>query len=199
MQVCITDEDTKNLPVITYIGKFPYHSETKGIYELLEVCQKIKEDFLLLFVANGKELKKFQEAVKEKGLEDKTLFLNFLPPWKIPSIIKRSTCIVALEREDSPIIEYHSSNLVKEVIATGKCLILSEVLHRKETYLIDGQSVLVVNPKNIDQIKDTLETLIKHSDKAERIGQEARKVSERIENFDEYVNRTIQLYERIVV
>jgi glycosyltransferase involved in cell wall biosynthesis len=195
-----TDKDIENLPIITYIGKITYWSKTKGVYELLEACQNIKDEFLLLFVANGKKLKKFQIAVREKNLEDRVLFLNFVPPWQVPSIIRRSTCVVALEKEDSPTIAYHTPNLPAEVMATGKCLVLSMQLYNKEPYknLVDGESVLVVNPNDVEQLRKTLKKVIKNSEEAEKIGLEACKVSEKIEKFDEYIDRTIQLYKRVM-
>lgn len=191
-----TDKDTKNLPVITYIGKITYHSETKGIYELLEVCQGIKDDFLLLFVGNGKELKRLQEEVRRKGLESRTIFLNFVPPWKVPSIIKRSTCVVLPER-DFP-IPNHMPSIPREVMATGKCLLLSRELYQKEAYkaLIDGENILIIDPKNIKQFRSTLEKIIKNPDIAERIGQKARRLSGLTEDFDKYVSHNILMYEK---
>jgi glycosyltransferase involved in cell wall biosynthesis len=191
-----TDKDTKNLPIITYIGKITYHSETKGIYELLEACQGIKDDFLLLFVGDGKELKKFQEAVGEKRLENQTLFLNFVPPWKVPSIIKRSTCVV-LPEQDFP-ISNHTPSIPKEVMATGKCLLLSRELYQKGVYkgLVDGENILIIDPQNIKQFRSTLEKIIKNPRIAERIGQEARRLSELTEDFNKYVSHNILIYER---
>lgn len=194
------NKNTEDLPIITYIGKITYHSESKGIYNLLEACQKIKEDFLLLFVANGKELQKFHATVKERGLKDRTIFLNFMPPWRIPSIIKRSTCVVALEREDSPTIAYHTPNLPREVMATGKCLILSTTLYKKKDYenLVDGESVLIINPKNIEQVRKTIERIIRNPDEAKKIGLNARRVSEEIEKLYEYLDCTVQLYTTLI-
>lgn len=192
------DKDIKNLPVITYVGKITYHSETKGIYELLEACQGIEEDFLLLFVANGKELKRLQEEVTRRGLGSQTIFLNFVPPWKVPSIIKRSTCVVLPER-DFP-IPNHIPSIPREVIAIGKCLLLSRDLYQKEAYkgLVDGESVLIIDPKNIKQFRITLEKIIKNPRIAEQIGQEARKLSRKIEDFDKYVSHNILMYEKTI-
>ncbi len=186
-------------PIITFIGKINYYWETKGLYELLEAVKDIKDDFLLLFVANGKGLKGFQNLIEEKNLSKKSIFLDFVPPWEIPSIIKLSTCVVVLEREFP--VEYHATPIIpKEVIAVGKCLILSEELYSKQCYgdLIDGESVLVVDPKNIKQFRKAIEHIIKHPDTASRIGQSAFKISKQIENFDDYINLTIDQYTSLI-
>lgn len=63
-----------DIPIIGYVGKITYHFETRGLCELLDACSSIKEDFLLLFVSNGKKLKQFKHLVKKANLEDKTIF-----------------------------------------------------------------------------------------------------------------------------
>jgi len=190
-----TDKDINGLPIITYIGKV---GVTKGIYELVEAASKIKDDFLLLFVSKGKGLDRFKNAIKRLSLQDKTLFINFIPPWKIPSVIKRSTCVVIPER-DFPIAQ-HTPILPREVMAVGKCLILSDELYtkRRSQDIQEGENVIVVDPKNIEQFKKNLERIIRSSGYAEEIGQKAHIVSKKIERFDEYVEDTIKLYEEIV-
>ena len=182
-------------PIITFIGKINYYWETKGLYELLEAVKGIKDDFLLLFVANGRGLKVFQNLIEEKHLSKKTIFLDFVPPWEIPSIIKLSTCVVVPEREFP--VQYHATPIIpQEVMAVGKCLILSKELYNQQCFgnLIDGENVLLTDPKNIKQFRTLIEHIIKHPDSASRIGQSAYKISKQIENFDEYINQTIDLY-----
>ena len=182
-------------PIITFIGKINYYWETKGLYELLEAVKGIKDDFLLLFVANGRGLKGFQNLIEEKNLSKKSIFLDFVPPWEIPSIIKLSTCVVVPEREFP--VQYHATPIIpREVMASGKCLILSEELYNKQCYgdLTDGKNVFLIDPKNIKQFRTVIEHIIIRPDTASRIGQNANKISLQIENFDEYINQTIDLY-----
>ncbi len=186
-------------PIIIFIGKINYYWKTKGLYELLEAVKGIKDDFLLLFVANGRGLKEFQNLLEEKNLSKKSIFLDFVPPWEIPSIIKLSTCVVIPEREFPP--QYHATPVIpREVMAVGKCLVLSEELYNKQCYgdLIDGESVLVVDPKNIKQFRTAIEHIIKHPDIASKIGQNAYKISLQIENFDIYIDQTIDQYTSLI-
>ena len=191
---CYTNRNI-NLPIITYIGKTGI---TKGIYDLVEAASQIKDDFLLLFVSNGGDLKRFKETIKQLGMDNKTLFINFVPPWKIPSIIKRSTCVVIPER-DFPVVQ-HTPILPREVMAVGKCMILSNELYakRRSQDMQDEENVLVVNPKNIEDFKRKLEKVIKQPEHAEKIGQGASIVSKKIEKFDEYVEDTINLYKAVI-
>ena len=85
-------------------------------------------------------------------------------------------------------------------MAVGKCLILGEELYNKRCYgnLTDGENVLIINPKNIRQFRDTIEDIIKQPDNASRIGHNAYKVSTKIEKFNEYINHTIDLYASLI-
>ncbi len=149
-------------------------------------------------MANGKGLSEFQNLIKKKDLEKHSIFLGFVPPWKIPSIIKLSTCVVVPEREFP--IQHHSPILPREVMAVGKCLILSKELYSKQCYgnLVDRENVLLINPKNIKQFRTIIEDVIRHPDIALRIGQNAYNFSKKTENFDEYINFTLDLYTSLI-
>ena len=193
------DRQLPEYPIITFIGKINYYWETKGLYELLEAVKGIQDDFLLLFVANGRGLKGFQNQIEEKNLSEKSIFLDFVPPWEIPSIIKLSTCVVVPEREFP--IQYHATPVTpREVMAVGKCLILSKELYDKQCYgnLSDGESAFIIDPKNIKQFRTVIEHIIKHPDTASKIGNSAYKISKQIENFNDYINQTIDLYTSLI-
>ena len=185
----------EEVPVITYIGKL---SRAKGVYELVEAIARIKEEFLLLFVTQNKDLKEFQEFVRQKGLKKKTVFLGFLPPWKIPSIIRSSTCVVVPER-DFP-IPHHMPILPREVIACGRCLILSKELYEKYKKLgfEDKENCIVVNPKDIPNFRMALELVIKNEEIRNMIAQNGLTLSKKIENFEEYIKETLTLYYGVI-
>ncbi|GAG86720.1 unnamed protein product, partial [marine sediment metagenome] len=193
-----TNREIPVCPIITFIGKINYYWQTKGLGELVEAVEEIRDEYLLLFVANGNGLQEFQGLINEKGLEERAIFIGFVPPWKIPSIIKLSTCVVVAER-DFP-IKYHAPIIPREVMAVGKCLILSEELNNKGCYgkLVDGENVLLVDPKNIKQFKTIIEDVVRNPDKALQIGKNAYKHSRNIEHFEEYVDYTIGLYTSMV-
>lgn len=188
----VIDDD---IPVVTYIGKL---NRVKGVYELAEAVSEIKEDFLLLFVTQSSGLESFQEFIENKRLKKRSLFLNFVPPWRMPSIIKRSSCVVVPER-DFPVVQ-HTPILPREVLATGGCLILSKELYDKMKRLgfSDKENLLVVDPKNISEFKAKLEVIIKKPDCIKNIKKGAHQLSERIEHFENYVDDMIQLYGEVL-
>ena len=190
--------DIPECPIITYIGKINYYWQTKGLYELVEAVKNIKTDFRLLFVANGKGLNEFKNLIKANLLEKKSIFMDFVPPWKVPSIIKLSTCVVMPEREFQ--IPNHMPILPREVMAVGKCLILSKELYDNQCYgeLADGENVLIIDPKNTEQFRAIIENIIRDPDNELRIGRNAYKCSQQIEKFDEYLDFTIRQYDSVI-
>ncbi len=191
-----TDRGVEDLPVIAFIGKIPYFWQTQGLDKLAEACKLLDEDYLLLFVANGGGLDKFKAVIKGRGLEGKSLFLDFMAPWKIPSVIKRSTCVV-LPRHGST--NMGVSAVAREVMAVGRCLILSKELHENayRDLLCHGESVLVVDPTNIEEFGQTLKNVISNPPEANRIGQRACEAAQSLESFDTYVESIEDLYVRV--
>lgn len=190
-----------DIPVIAYIGKITYHFESKGLCELLDACSKIEDDFILLFIANGTKLDEFKQLIKNANLESKIIFLNFVPPWQIPSILKACTCIVALEKNTSPILGYHTPSIPEEALATGKCVLMSNQLYKKEPYnnLKNEKDVLVVDPNNTEKIRDMLVKIIKNPDLANTIGDNGYKAIINYEYFNEYLDKTIELYKSVLL
>jgi glycosyltransferase involved in cell wall biosynthesis len=191
---------TSGTPVIGYIGKITHNFETKGLPELLNACSKISKEFLLLFIANGNKIEEFKALINKEGLTEKTLLMPFLPPWKIPSLLKSCTCVVSLENSGSPVLSYHVPVVPAEAIATGRCVLMSEELHKKEPYtkLKDGKEVLVVNSKDVNKIKETLETLIQKPSIAEKIGANSFVTIDKCRSIVDCAEKTIQIYRSIL-
>lgn len=185
-----------NLPIITYMGKV---GVTKGIFELTQALSDIKEEFILLLICGGEvNNQRLKHDIENNGLENKTIVLNFVPPWKMPSIMKISTCIVIPERE-FPVLS-HTPILSREAMSAGKCTLLSEELYNKRSYkeLEDGVHTVVINPKNIDDFRNKLIKVIKNSFYAQEIGKNARKLAEKYEDFNSYLNITEKLYSDLI-
>jgi len=189
------NRDIDDIPVITYLGKL---GVTKGVYELAEAASSIEREFILLFVTQNTGLEHFRGFLKEKRLEKKSVFLGFVPPWKVPSIIRRSTCVVTPER-DFPVIQ-HTPILPREVLACGGCLILSTELYEKLKRIgfYNKENCFIVDPKNISDFRKTLELILENPELRETIARNARLTSERIEHFEDYVNKTVALYQEVI-
>lgn len=179
-----------DIPVFTYIGKI---SKMKKTYAFVNAASKIKDKkFTLLFVVgDGPNVQELRKYLLSTDLKDKCVFLPFQPPWKIPSIMKASTCIVSPENEEPPPLQKgsHYPKIVREAMACGKCAIMGEGVSKKGLYrnLIDKENIMIVNPNDVDDFKKKLDYIIDNPRVAEDIGMNAYKFSKENEHFDNYV------------
>ena len=188
------------IPIIAYVGKITYNFESKGLPELLKACSLIKEDFLLLFVSNGKKIEQLKELVDKAKLTQKTVFIPFFPPWKMPSILKACTCLIALENGTSPTLNYHVPTTPAEAIAIGSCVLMSREIHEKAVYnkLKNGKEVLVVNNANVNELKTSLEKIIKNPEIANKIGLAGHNALLQKKDLNEYPERILEIYKSVL-
>lgn len=198
-----TDKDIKNTPIFTYLGKI---GGIKKINFFIEAAARIRdEDFILLFIVErGEGLEILQNYIKTAGLEDKTIFLPFQPPWKIPSIMNASTCVVCPESYETPFLPAgtHFPAIQREAMLCGRCTIIGEGIYEKykriHPQIQDGINTIVVNPENINNFAEKLINIVKNVDLAYEIGKNARNAIIRDLHFEEYVNSFISMCSELV-
>lgn len=183
-------------PTIGIYGKVGL---AKGSYDLVTALSKLKRDgldFNFLAMTQGTQCERFANYVREAGMEDRTWILPFLPHWKVPGFIQACTAVCFLERDFS--IAIHGPTVPREVLACGKCLILSDEILKKQFYrdrLADMENLLVVNnPKDHNELADKLRYVIEDPKAAAGIGTEAHKVSVSIENFTRFIDGYEKLF-----
>lgn len=159
-----------NAPLIGCMGKI---LKNKGIYELLKAASMIDEDFSLL-INDEKGMEEVKRMVKEFGLEKKVIFLDYQPPWRMPSIYNSMTAIVSTEVEFP--IKIHTPLMAIEALRAGVCTIISKESHEKITFknLKDRDSAIIVDPKNTEEYAKTLRWVINNPNQAKVIGTNAR-------------------------
>src|SRR5262249_16105502 len=153
-------------------------------------------DFNFLAMTQGTHSGQFGSYIRETGIVDRTWILPFLPHWKVPGFIQACTAVCFLER-DFP-VAIHGRTVPREVLACGKCLILSAEILKKQFYhdrLADMENLLVVNnPKDHGELADKLRHIIEDPKAAARIGTEAHKVSIGIEDFTGFIEGYEKLF-----
>ncbi len=94
-------------------------------------------------------------------------------------------------------MQYHTPALPAEALATGKCVLMSEALHEKEPYnkLKSGKEILTVDPNNTEKIREIVEGLIENPEMAKTIGIGGYNATSKYDKFNEYLKKTIELYE----
>lgn len=146
----------------------------KGIMELLRALSRIKnEDFSLIFVprTDKDEIKSY---LSKFGLEEKSIILDYQPPWLMPLLYDSLTALITTE-VDFP-VKTHTPLTAYEAFHLGKCAVISEETHRKPQFkdLEDGVNAVIVNPKDTDNYAKRLKWIIRNPKEAEKIGENAK-------------------------
>lgn len=164
------DHNARNIGIYGKIGV------SKGSYDLIESLGKLKKqgkkfNFLALTNGHGRMLHEFISKVKEAGIEDNTIWLPFMPHWRVPEFINLCDAVCFLERDFA--IPIHMPGVAIEVMRCGKCLIVSDEIFAKQRIkdqLVPGENILVVNPQDTDALAEKINFVLEHPDKAKQIG-----------------------------
>jgi len=176
-----------NVPIFSYFGKV---TKLKKTYEFVNAAAGIKDKkYLLLFISGlGQRVQELKKYVASIGIKDRCIFLPFHAPWKIPSIMKASTCVVSPESKETPFLPKgtHYPKVVREAMACGRCVIIGRGVANKGIYanIAEDNDALIVNPENREEFTSKLEQIIDNPSIAVEIGKNAYKFSKKNEDFE---------------
>jgi glycosyltransferase involved in cell wall biosynthesis len=189
----IAEELPVDKPIIMSIGKI---GPVKGTYDLLEAFVPFKNSAYLVFVTGGPGLEFLKIQIERLGLNDAVKIFPPVPPWKIPNYFRAATLAVFAER-DFPIV-FHYPISIREGLACGCCLLISEELFGKYRFLERGKNVLTVNPHDHEHFIAQIKFALDNPKMVEEMGMRARETALRVENFDDYVNTNIEFYSNMI-
>jgi glycosyltransferase involved in cell wall biosynthesis len=187
-------------PARTTFGVYGKLFEVKGIYDLLSALARLRRagfDFNLLLMTRWRRGEDtLRECVVAAGLEDRTWLLPFLPNWQVPAFIKLCTAVCYLERRwPMPV---HTSIVPREVMACGKCLVISEEVRGGGLYakhLTHGETCLAVEePTDIDLLASRLRRVLEEPDDAEAIGRRAHAASFGMSSHTQFITGWEKLF-----
>lgn len=177
-------------PTVGIYGKI---GTTKGSFDLVTALGALAADgldFQFLAMTQGRRLERFQKALADNALEDRTWLLPFLPHWKVPGFIRACTAVCFLER-DFP-IKIHGPMIPREVLCCGTCLVLSREITDKQFYRDDlehGENVFVVeDPKDHSELAGVLGTILQSPREACSVGARGHRVSERFPPLSDFID-----------
>ena len=191
----------KNAPILSYFGKV---SELKKTYAFLKAASELKNKkfYILLVVGGGSQLVEVKKFVKSLNLSDKVIYLPFQAPWKIPSIMKASYCVVNPESFENGIFPKgtHYPKIANEAMACGKCVLIGRGVAIKGSYkhLIHGKDYININPDSIDDSKEILTFVIDNPSEVEQIGKNAAAMARKINNFPGYIDSIELLFKSVL-
>jgi len=147
-------------PLIGIYGKM---GAAKGTFDLLEALTRLKRDsipFTLLAATHGsvEDEATFERLEASGDLKQCVRRLPFLPPQRVPSLLRACSMVCALERGFP--IAAHSSGTAIEVLACGTPLVVSSEIARKQPFaprFVHGSNVLIVrDPRDHEELAQVL-------------------------------------------
>ncbi|HEX2254685.1 MAG TPA: glycosyltransferase [Thermoanaerobaculia bacterium] len=172
-----TPESGGATPVLGVYGKV---GEPKGSFDLLRAMARLADDGAapdLVMAGGGWQLPRFLELARLLGVDGRLRLLPFMPHWRMPGFIRACDALVFLERGFP--IAAHTPGIPEEILACGKCLVVSEEVARKQIYrykIRDRQNLVVVSdPRDTDELAACLRFALEDPARADRIGQRGRR------------------------
>lgn len=165
-----------------------------GINYLIEafaqICSK-EEDLRLLIVGDGKEKQNLQQLCKEKGIVNKVSFVGRVANNDIPKYINQMDIVCF------PSLSESFGVAAVEAQACGRPVIATRVGGLKEI-VIDNYNGYLIEPGNIEDIKEKIMFMIKDKKKMKEFSKNAREYVQK--NYNWYDNAKIMsdLYENIL-
>lgn len=187
-------------PAIGIYGKV---GEQKGSFDLVRALSIVKRrgaSFNFVALTQGTQLEAFREAVAIAGLDDRTYILPFVAHWKVGQFIRACTAVCFLERDFT--ISFHTPSVPKEVLSSATCLVLSGEILEKQAYkdqMVDGENYLAVpDPRDVEQLADTLERVVRDPERAREIGRRGGAVAFRTSSADELGKAYEETFEQVL-
>jgi glycosyltransferase involved in cell wall biosynthesis len=178
--------------VFTHFGKI---NPNKGIYELIQAASKVKKNFKIIFIGQGKGEEKFKEYVKEKKMTSKVKFLKFVAPWKVPEIMKSSDCMLSVENRFN--VSVHAPLIGRESIAIGKPVIVSKEINYYKNYP-KNSGIKIIDPDDLKNYSQVLEEIIVNYKKHSKEAEKGRKFLLEDNNFDYFIKDNIKVYRKLL-
>lgn len=161
-------DDFKDKKILLFVGRLIYY---KGISVLIEAMKTVSDDAVAVVIGTGTLEEELKERVKEENLSEKVVFKGFVPNEDLDAYYH--ACDVFLFPSITKAEAYGISQL--EAMACGKPVINTWV-HTGVNYVsVDKETGLTVEPSNVEQLSEAINTLVEDEALIEKYGTAARK------------------------
>ncbi|OPX84750.1 MAG: putative teichuronic acid biosynthesis glycosyltransferase TuaC [Pelotomaculum sp. PtaB.Bin104] len=155
--------------IILFVGRLV---REKGIYELLEVFNRVLQNFseaILVIVGDGNEKEALMNLAGEKGIQDKITFTGSIPHKDLVWWYAASEIVILLSYYEGV------PNVLKEAMSCGRAVLATSTVGITEL-VVDGETGLLVEPGNVEQAVAALEKLLAEPKLSRDMGINARRL-----------------------
>jgi glycosyltransferase involved in cell wall biosynthesis len=169
--------------VVGYTGTFEAY---QGIELLLDAIRWVagQDDRVRLLMVGGHtdQIRRAQEAVREKGLEGRVAFAGQRPPAEMPTYLAASD-ILASPRSRG----YNTPLKIYSYLRAGKPIVATRLL--THTQVLDDEIAELTAPEP-EAFGRGILTLIRDPQRAESLGSQARRRAEEVYSYERYLEKT---------
>ena len=177
--------------VIGFIGKI---SKEKGILDLIEAVSKINRKIQLLIIGNGDLKKEVEHLVKLLGLQQRTILIDAISHSQVPDYLNCMDLLV-VPSITMPHWKEQFGRMIVEGMACEVPVIGSDSGEIPTTI---GKGGLIFKEKDITDLKEKIETLIKSRNLRTTLAKNARKrVSENF-TWKAIAEKQYQVYKELM-
>lgn len=172
-----------------YFGRI---SKEKGIYDLIEAAQKIN-NLNLYLAGDGPDFNDIKRIIQNNKMSDRIKMLGFLNSNQIKETIGKCKFVVlpSIWRDNCPYS-------IIETMAIGKAIIGTNIGGIPEL-IQDGKTGFLTKFKDNNDLVQKMKKLYSEEKLSLKMGEEAKKVAGTLYTEENYYNRIIKIYERLVM
>jgi len=177
-------KEVDNEKYIAYCGSIGNNKD--GVDYLIRaykiVAEKIDDVKLYIIgkVVASKEKEEYLSYIKENNLEDRIIFTGMVSADDMPQLLKNADALV-LARPFS-IFHFGFPTKLGEFLLTGNPTVVTNV-GDIERFLKDGESSLIAEPGNVQDIANKIEWVLTHPKESEAIGKKGCDVAMKYFNY----------------
>ena len=180
--------------VILFVGGLDRAHYFKGLHNLIKAIAIIKADNLkLIVVGDGNLREDYQNLVCRLGLNNRVIFAGGCSDEMLVDFYNLANAVVLPSVDSS---EAFGIVLI-EAMACGKAIIVSN-LPGPRSLVYENINGLLVEPNDINDLKDKIMKLYSNFQLCERLGQRGREIAEKIFNINLTNQSLSELYQKTI-
>ena len=174
--------------IITFIGRL---IDGKGVADLIKATADLKMKFKLLIVGTGPQKNNLEKLVADLQIKDRVIFFGHKKFEEAMGILKISDIFV------NPSYTEGLPTSVIEAALCKKAIIATDVGGTPEI-ITNNKSGYLINPRNINSLKEKLELLLKNPELRKKLGKEAYADVHKKFNWGKSINQYLEIFSKIL-
>ena len=189
-------------PTIGVYGKI---GDGKGSFQLLDALEEIASsgrsfNFITIPSGSAALLTNYYERItSSKLLSDSSWILPPVAPWRIPNLL--ALCDIACNLEHNFHVEFHSSVITREILASGTTLACTQDAIKSvqlDRHIVDDLSAMVIDdPNDTSTLSGRIGSLIDDRARCAAIGRRGKAISALLEDHAPGKMPLLQIIDRV--